>query len=79
MPTSFSPSPSGNFENRHGTLFRLRLSFLTFFKVALLANFNKAVELRFQIMLDQQLEDIFSTTSAIYTLGLILLVWGQMT
>jgi hypothetical protein len=36
--------------------------FLSFFKGALFANFRKAVELDFPIMLVQQLEDTLSTT-----------------
>lgn len=46
--------------NHHGPVVRLRLKFLSFFKGALLPNFNKMVEHEIEIVEVQQLEDIFS-------------------
>ena len=54
------PKTLSQLEHHHGPLLRLRLSFLSFFKGALLPNFNKMVERDLSIMWVQQLKDIFS-------------------
>jgi hypothetical protein len=58
---SFSQSKSlGQLQNRHGPNLRLRFRFLSFFKGALLQNFNRVVERDLMIVVLQQLEDTFS-------------------
>jgi len=47
-------------QNRHGSLLRLRLRFLSFFKGALLPNFNTIVDSRLLTEGFPQLEDVFS-------------------
>jgi hypothetical protein len=43
MPSSVNPIPSSQIQNRHCSLLRFRPSFLSFFKGALLPNFNNII------------------------------------
>ena len=69
VPINVLKDPDANFyqskslsqlQNHHGPLHRLRLSFLSFFKGALLPNVNRMVKRELLIMAVQHITDMFS-------------------
>ena len=79
---SFSdPTPLSQIQNCHGPLLTLRFWFLSFFKGALLPNFNKIVEREFLTMGVQQLKDTFSTvrTNLRSWLNTVYWIWRRRT
>jgi len=76
LDASFSQSkPLSQLQNRHGPLLRPRIRFLSFFKGAVLLNFDQIVDTGLLFVEFQQLEDVFSTARRICALGLIYWVW----
>ena len=76
LDASFSQSkPLSQLQNRHGPLLRPRLGLLSFFKGAVLLNFDQIVERGLLFVEFQQLEDVFSIARRICALGLICWDW----
>ena len=76
LDVSFSQSkPLSQLQNHHGPLLRSRLRLLSFFKGAVLLNFDQTVGRGLLFVEFQKLEDVFSTARRICALCLIYWVW----